>query len=192
MNIFYLDKDIRTNARMHIDKHIVKMPIEYAQLLSTCLILVDRNAPYQKTHEHHPCTKWMMENSGNYSYVYDLAYAVGLEYYERYGRLHRSTLVLRDIPRKVNELKYPGLFYKPKPPNVSGIPKEFIEKYRLTCVSSYRLCYLTLKFKFSRYKHPASYPNWWVQEPWRLPLVQELGREYPDKFNPEVLYSTQY
>ena len=35
MNIFYLHKDPVICAEMHIDKHVVKMPIEYAQLMST-------------------------------------------------------------------------------------------------------------------------------------------------------------
>lgn len=192
MNIFYLDKNINTNARMHVDKHVVKMPVEYAQLLSTCLILVGRDAPYRKTHEHHPCLKWMMKYRENYTYVYDLAYAVGLEYYRRYGRLHKSTLILRDIPRKIFELRRQRLFYKPEPPNVSGLPTEFIEKYKLTTIYSYKLCYLTLKFKFSSYRTPSFYPDWWIHKPWKLPLVQALSREYPEKFNLESLYFDQY
>ena len=36
MNIFgYLDKDPKRCAEMHCDKHVVKMILEYAQLLST-------------------------------------------------------------------------------------------------------------------------------------------------------------
>ena len=35
MNIFYLDEDPVKSARAHGDKHIVKMPLETAQMLST-------------------------------------------------------------------------------------------------------------------------------------------------------------
>ena len=35
MNIFYLHPNPQTAARMHCDKHCVKMILEYAQLLST-------------------------------------------------------------------------------------------------------------------------------------------------------------
>jgi len=31
MNIFYLDRHPKTCAEMHLDKHVVKMIIEYAQ-----------------------------------------------------------------------------------------------------------------------------------------------------------------
>ena len=41
MNIFYLDEDPVTCARMHVDKHVVKMIVEYAQLLSTAHRVVD-------------------------------------------------------------------------------------------------------------------------------------------------------
>ena len=35
MNLFYLHKDPVQSAEMHCDKHVVKMIIEYAQMLST-------------------------------------------------------------------------------------------------------------------------------------------------------------
>jgi len=41
MNIFYLDKDPIKSAEMHCDKHVVKMIIEYAQLLSTAHRVLD-------------------------------------------------------------------------------------------------------------------------------------------------------
>lgn len=36
MNVFYLSTDPRQAAQWHCDKHVVKMIVEYAQLLSTC------------------------------------------------------------------------------------------------------------------------------------------------------------
>ena len=41
MNIFYLDNDPVKCAEMHCDKHIVKMIIEYAQLMSTAHRMLD-------------------------------------------------------------------------------------------------------------------------------------------------------
>lgn len=41
MNIFALDDDPQVAAKMHCDKHIVKMIIEYAQLMSTAHRLLD-------------------------------------------------------------------------------------------------------------------------------------------------------
>ena len=41
MNIFYLNKDPRIAAELHVDKHVVKMIVEYAQLLSTAKRMID-------------------------------------------------------------------------------------------------------------------------------------------------------
>lgn len=41
MNIFALHNDPAEAARMHLDKHVVKMVVEYAQLLSTAHRLLD-------------------------------------------------------------------------------------------------------------------------------------------------------
>lgn len=41
MNLFYLSVDPEEAARFHCDKHVVKMIVEYAQLLSTCHRILD-------------------------------------------------------------------------------------------------------------------------------------------------------
>ena len=41
MNIFYLHEDPQISAKMHCDKHVVKMIIEYAQMLSTAHRMLD-------------------------------------------------------------------------------------------------------------------------------------------------------
>ena len=48
MNIFYLDYDPKTSAEMHIDKHVVKMILEYAQLLSTAHRIIDGTEMVEK------------------------------------------------------------------------------------------------------------------------------------------------
>lgn len=45
MNIFYLDHDPAIAATMHLDKHVVKMVLEYAQLLSTAQRLLSTIPP---------------------------------------------------------------------------------------------------------------------------------------------------
>ena len=41
MNIFYLNNDPKVCAELHVDKHVVKMIVEYAQLLSTAKRMID-------------------------------------------------------------------------------------------------------------------------------------------------------
>jgi len=49
MNVFYLDRDPVTAAKMHCDKHVVKMIIEYAQLMSTAHRVLDGKMYYGLT-----------------------------------------------------------------------------------------------------------------------------------------------
>ena len=41
MNIFFLHRDPEQAAKEHVDKHVVKMIVEYAQLLSTAHRMLD-------------------------------------------------------------------------------------------------------------------------------------------------------
>ena len=55
MNIFVLSKDFEECSKWHLDKHIVKMPLESAQLLCTALHINGyKNTPYKPTHLKHP------------------------------------------------------------------------------------------------------------------------------------------
>ena len=86
MNIFYLDKDPVVSAEMSCDKHVCKMIIESAQMLSTAHRLLDgiewtdyskngrkikrwrledlhlEDTIYKACHTGHPSTLWVMDN----------------------------------------------------------------------------------------------------------------------------------
>ena len=110
MNIFYLDHDPVTAARAMTDKHIVKMILESAQLLSTAhrvldgrpttklsksgakLTRYDHPLPlYQATHINHPSAIWVRESADNYAWLYSHFLALCVEYSGRYGgKVHKS------------------------------------------------------------------------------------------------------
>ena len=103
MNIFALDLDPIMAARLHLDKHVVKMPLESAQMLST---LNAPNAPYKPTHRNHPCTLWAGATSGNYDWLVRLGLSLCDEYTHRYGKEHKCRAViemLRLPPPSVQE-----------------------------------------------------------------------------------------
>ena len=62
MNIFYLDRDPKLAAQMHCDKHVVKMILESAQMLSTAHrfldtdLYADKVGLYKLAHKNHPST----------------------------------------------------------------------------------------------------------------------------------------
>lgn len=97
MNIFALDLDPVACAQAHCDKHVVKMVLESAQLLSTthhrCNSPV-KHRLYLPTHANHPCQLWLLESASNYYWLSRLAVALCDEYEHRYGREHASRLLI--------------------------------------------------------------------------------------------------
>jgi hypothetical protein len=157
MNIFYLDHDPKLCAEMHVDKHCVKMILEYAQLLSTahrvldgtqsvCLsktgrkqvryVLSDKrdNILYSATHINHPSAIWVRQSKNNYTWLYELLINLCKEYTYRYGKTHKveaSGLLneLRSVPAGISE--HPK-FTEPTPamPDECKVSGNSIESYR--------------------------------------------------------------
>lgn len=99
MNIFILDLDPELCAQYHCDKHVVKMILETAQLLSTAHHVLDgpRSDLYKPTHVNHPCAVWLRESVANYMWTYSLFRELSREYTYRYGKDHKSWILLGDI-----------------------------------------------------------------------------------------------
>lgn len=91
MNIFYLSRDPVEAARLQCDRHVVKMILETAQLLSTAHHELDGESPaYKATHKNHPSAVWVRESLDHYEWtVYHLE-ALGREYKRRYSKVHRT------------------------------------------------------------------------------------------------------
>ena len=94
MNIFFLSMSIIRNARAHFDKHVIKMILEYCQLLSTSYWILDQAQAeqhyneghiYKKTHINHPCSLWVRNHANNYDYLVKLALALCDEWRYRYN-----------------------------------------------------------------------------------------------------------
>jgi hypothetical protein len=81
MNIFVLDTDPLIAAQYHCDKHISKMILESAQMLSTVL-----KGPYRSTHVHHPCTKWVAQSQANALWLWHLMVHLNGEYITRWNK----------------------------------------------------------------------------------------------------------
>lgn len=112
MNIFYLDNNPSICAKMHVDKHCVKMILETCQLLSTAHRVLDgtetigktdagRNVKrwmlpderqeilYSATHINHPSAIWCRKNNQNYRWLHNLLVELVAEYHYRYGKVHK-------------------------------------------------------------------------------------------------------
>lgn len=108
MNIFLLDYDIDKCAQYHCDKHVVKMILESAQLLSSAHRMHNQDVGYRLTHKNHPCALWVRESRDNYDWLYQLTLALDDEYGFRYGKSHKSVEVVSALPIP-DFLEYKGL-----------------------------------------------------------------------------------
>jgi hypothetical protein len=93
MNIFFLSLDPTEAARLHCDKHVVKMILETAQLLYTAHWMYESTLPdgaYRKTHPNHPSARWVRESLANYVWLCRLGLALCEEYTYRYGKTHKT------------------------------------------------------------------------------------------------------
>jgi hypothetical protein len=102
MNVFYLDPDPKLAASMQCDRHVVKMILESAQLLSTAHRLLDgdewadSHSLYKVTHKNHPSAVWARSSSDNYKWLYRHFLGLCDEYNYRYGKIHLSETKLSD------------------------------------------------------------------------------------------------
>jgi hypothetical protein len=179
MNIFVLDQAPGEAARLQCDKHVVKMIVESAQMLSTAhrildgQLTIDRsgkrvkklyihpnhirdNTLYKVAHPGHPCTLWTMESIDNYSWHYQHFVDLCYEYKFRYGKTHATYDKLANILWQVpSNIPHKGL-----------TPFALAMKAHPECivpndpVQSYRNFYKTKKDRFKMTWTKRDIPDW--------------------------------
>jgi len=177
MNIFYLDHDVTKCAEMHNDKHVVKMILEYAQLLSTAhrvldgtlsvglsasgrkktsYVLMDQREPvlYSATHINHPSAIWVRQSDKNYSWLFEMFEALLEEYTYRYGKKHACEKLVWLLEVRPNNIPR-GNFTEPTPamPDDVKIPGDSIK--------SYRNYYINNKTHLANWKKRTT-PEWYI------------------------------
>lgn len=156
MNIFVLDLDVKKCAEYHNNKHLIKMIIEYNQLLCSAHWLTGGEAPYKLTHKNHPCAIWTRECLENYIWLADLCLELCKEYTYRYEKRHKSQDVVEwCIINKPNLIE-------------NGDITEFALAMPDECkignsVESYREYYIKHKQSISSWKHRET-PYWFELE----------------------------
>lgn len=129
MNIFYLSEDPVQCATWMVDRHVVKMILESAQLLSTAHRVLDGHLEngktktgrkvkryvlrderdsvvYKATHINHPSAIWTREAVSNYNWLADHMFALMKEYNYRYGKVHKCNelgLTLQSPPYNLKD-----------------------------------------------------------------------------------------
>jgi hypothetical protein len=128
MNIFFIDTDPVVAAQSMVDKHVVKMILESAQLLSTAHRVLDgklvegksktgrkvkryiledarETVMYSATHVNHPSAVWCRTSVENYNWLVDHFFALMEEYTHRYNKKHKCfgelSYMLQSPPKKL-------------------------------------------------------------------------------------------
>ena len=178
MNVFYLDSDPKICAEHHCDKHVVKMIIEYGQLMSTAHRVLDgkeyidltannrkikrwllpdsrEDILMKASHINHPSGVWARQSDSNYTWLCQMWYALCKEYTYRYGKIHSVETRLVDtifrLPNNISE----GVFTEPTP----AMPDDC--KIVNDSLASYHKYYNEKKTRFARWTKRAT-PNWYV------------------------------
>lgn len=175
MNIFFLDQDPQRAAEMHHDKHVVKMILETAQLLSSAHRVVDgkqfidqstgrkikrwkMDDPfiderlYKATHVNHPSNIWARESEENYKWLYQLFVSLCYEYTYRYGKVHATckklAVLLSQPPKNINKGE------------MTKMPQAMPDEYKTEdSVQAYRNYYIGAKKQQSKYTKRFA-PKW--------------------------------
>lgn len=112
MNIFHLSDCPTESAIWQHDKHVVKMVLETAQLLSQAIILtpewsnsVRRRDLYRVTHRHHPSARWARKSVPNLYWLAKHGMALSDEYSHRFWRAHKSRAVIKRVLDVIPSLK---------------------------------------------------------------------------------------
>lgn len=178
---------------MHCDKHVVKMIIEYAQLMSTSHRILDGEEYIDKTsngrrikrwrmqdekyenglmkasHINHPSNIWVRASRQNYTWLLKMWLHLLAEYTHRYGKQHACEKYIDFLyvtPNNIPDLP----FTNPTP----AMPEEC--KITNNSLASYHKYYVEKKVTFAKWTK-RDRPKWFVEGILQkmVDINQELG-----------------
>ena len=185
MNIFYVDKNPETAAKMMCDKHIIKMILESAQMLCTAKRVLDGTEYVDRTKNGrkitrwrlenpneeatiykagwlgHPSTQWVMKSAYNYIWLYKHMMALNEEYKLRWQKDKDHVSItklgkLLSVPPINARIDVIGTDATPAMPDHCKVPGD--------SVASYRKYYIIEKRRFAKWEKPnAVMPDWYAQ-----------------------------
>tara|TARA_B100000424_G_scaffold256089_1_gene235734 strand:+ start:4064 stop:4606 length:543 start_codon:yes stop_codon:yes gene_type:complete len=173
MNIFVLDENPITAARMYCDKHSPKMVVELLQQLGSAVIrhgatpeqmpLTSKGTPLKGGYHNHPCTIWCGESQANFIWASIHAIELCLEFTRRFGKTHFCEKGIRHLANMYTLIPSGGLTdfaraFDLQNPDLAHLYDE--DKY--TAVEAYREFYHTKRFSngLPKWEHSVT-PSWW-------------------------------
>jgi hypothetical protein len=135
---------------------VVKMILEYAQMLSTAHRVLDNSQDvYKIAHKNHPCTIWVRKNKSNYKWLSMMWFFLCKEYTHRYGKTHKTeTKLLTRLlqsPKNINDGK------------MSQPPQCMPEDVKTDCpIAAYKNYYIKYKSHFAKWTK-REIPKWFSE-----------------------------
>jgi hypothetical protein len=189
MNIFYLDHDVRKCAEMHNNKHVVKMILEYAQLLCTAHRIIDGDVSfgvspsgrkkviyvladnrdtvlYSATHINHPSAVWVRQSTQNYMWLAELLEECCKEYTHRYDKVHKverdglMQALKNQFPTNIPDAPFTGPT-PAMPEDVKVLKEVHTDRYEIDSLASYRNYYIQNKTHLANWKK-RDVPEWYI------------------------------
>jgi hypothetical protein len=181
MNIFVLDECPSQASEYHCDKHVPKMIVESAQMLSTAHRVLDgemyiddsgkrkikrwrleestsEDIFYKACYVNHPCNIWLRESKENYNWLYELFVCLCDEYSKRFKKTHLTETKLKYLLQPTPKSISAG----PRTPFAQCMPDEYKDK---DPVVAYRNFYLYDKSRFAQWDKLNNEPVWWLKKP---------------------------
>lgn len=168
MNIFVLDLNPKQAARFHVDAHVSKMCLEYAQLLCTAAhqFGVGPLVDYRPTHTKHPCALWLYEDPRHVEWLARLVQALGDEFVYRFGHPHQSVRVALNAVDQIRKARTDWMYEQGNLSLARHVrPEHFALAMPEECklddpVKSYRLYYNAHKGHLAKWTRRRR-PLWW-------------------------------
>lgn len=150
------------SAQFMCNKHIPKMVVETAQILSTVSRSRGVPAPYKSTHSKHPSTIWAGFCDSNYAWLLEHGFALCGEFEKRFGKVHKTFAVMQQLLDDFNKVwPYCAGRSEKHTPFAMAMPPEW------KCsdpIIAYRAYYIADKSRFARWEPRARRPHWWPFE----------------------------
>ena len=174
MNIFIVDEDPITSARLLPDKHVTKMILESAQMLSIvfspwywdCGTVAKVNGEPFKTEKgafrNHPCTAWAAECQANCAWLIQHACALCTEFRYRYGHKHKLESSLFECKKLFHRFTgNPITVYRQVNSFARAMPEEYKFDTSISDIDAYKRYMASKPWVADNYiRKPERKPTW--------------------------------
>lgn len=155
MNIFFLDQEPAKAAEYHCDKHVVKMILETAQIISSVHSRYDKHEEWmlKPCFQNHPCTLWAGNSRQNLFWLVTLGIELNRQYTIRYQKEHKYF----DLFMRFRAMQYEFMPDNGLTPPALAMPEDC---RMVDYVESYRLYYMMHKRQIAKWKNGT--PEWFI------------------------------